>query len=219
MKIESIIACGLAAFAGVAIASPASPYTETFSVDGANWRNGSSTAVDWNAGGYASTTADLNSAGSFGLTLFRAQDGFDSSGDAFVGDYIAGGISSISFDIRQNSGQDLTFALRVATSNNFPGFAVISPTAVASGEWTTLTFDLDYTSPFYFAEGAPGETFFNSVMTVVGNLQISVDRPDGLSTPLNVTFDVDNFATLVPAPGAMGLLGLGGLVAARRRRA
>lgn len=194
------------------------PFTETFTFDNANWRDGATNPLAWNAGGFVSTSGDLNSAGPFGLTLFRGQDGFDSSGDAFVGDYVAGGINRISLDIRHDAGQDLTFAVRVAVSGPSPAFAVISPVAVTSGEWTTLTFDLDYSSPFYFAEGAPGEAFFNSVASAVGNLQISVNRPEGLDTPLLVNFDLDN-VSITPSPASVTLLGLGGLAAARRRRA
>lgn len=207
----------LAAACTAAAAGTVNPFTETFTLGDSSWRDGSSGAVDWNPAGFIGTTADINSAGPFGLTVFRAHDEFDSSNDAFVGDYPAGGIDLVSFDIRQDSGQDLTFALRMATSLNFPGFAVVSPTAVASGQWTTLTFALDYNNPFYFAEGPPGEAFFNSVMTTVGNLQVSVDRPDGLTTPLVTTFNIDNFA-VTPAPGALAVSGVVGLAMSRRRR-
>ena len=44
-----------------------------------------------------------------------------------------------------------------------------------------------------------------------------MNRPDGLSTPLVTTFDLDNVA-ITPAPGALGLLGLGGAFVARRQR-
>jgi len=214
----------IALTAGVAFAGPglppASPFTETFDLGGENWAQGSGAAVDWNAGA-VSSTADVNSAGMFGLTLFRAQDDLDSSNDSFVGDYLAGGITTVSFDVLQDSGQDLTFGLRVATSLNNPAFAMLTPTVVSSGAWTTLSFDLDFNSPFFFAEGPPGseEAIFNAVMPAVGNLQISVNRPDGLSTPLVTTFSVDNFAIATPSPAGIALLGLGGLIGVRRRRA
>lgn len=213
--IAALVAASALAHAGPT--PPASPYTETFDLGSANWMNGASADLDWNAG-VVSTTVDVNSAGPFGLTLFRAQDGFDSSNDAFVGNYLAGGITTVSFDILQDSGQDMTFGLRVATSANSPAFALLTPTVVSSGEWTTLTFELDYNSPFYFAEGPPGVGFFSGIMSGVGNLQISANRPDGLVDPLVTTFSVDNFA-ITPAPSAAALLGLGGLVASRRRRA
>lgn len=210
----------IALSSGIALAgAPVAPFTETFDLGSENWKQGSGADVDWNAG-VISTTVDVNSAGPFGLTLFRAQDGFDSSNDAFVGNYLAGGITTVSFDVLQNSGQDLTFGLRVATSNNNPAFALLTPVVVASDVWTTLTFELDFNSPFFFAEGPPGseEGIFNTVMSEVGNLQISVNRPDGLVTPLTATFSVDNFA-IVPSPAGAAVLAMGGLVAARRRRA
>ncbi len=207
----------IALTASAAAAGTVSPFTETFDLGSSNWKTGASTDLAWDASGFVSNEVDVNSAGPFGLTLFRGQDGFDSSGDAFVGNYLASGINRVSFDIRHDAGQALTFALRVATSNNFPGFAVIAPVAVESGVWTTLSFDLDFTNPFYFPEGAPGPDFFAGVMNQVGNLQISVDRPDGLDTPLVVNFDMDNFA-VTPSPAGLGLLGVAGLAAARRRR-
>ena len=54
-------------------------------------------------------------------------------------------------------------------------------------------------------------------MQSVGNLQVSVDRPDGLDTPLVVDFDLDN-VSITPAPGALAMIGFGGLVGTRRRR-
>lgn len=210
----------IALSSGVALAGPGlppvSPFTETFDLGGENWKQGSGADVDWNAG-VISSTADVNSAGPFGLTVFRAQDGFDSSNDAFVGNYLAGGISTVSFDVLQDSGQELTFGLRVATSANSPAFALLTPVSVSSGQWTTLTFELDFNSPFYFAEGPPGVGFFSGIMSQVGNLQISVNRPDGLVTPLVTTFSVDNFA-VTPSPAGVALIGFGGLMASRRRR-
>lgn len=209
----------IALTSGAALAgAPVSPFTETFDFGGENWTQGSGADVVWDAG-VISSTVDVNSAGPFGLTVFRAQDGFDSSNDAFVGNYLAGGITSVSFEVLQDSGQDLTFGLRVASSNNSPAFALLTPVVVSSDVWTTLTFKLDFNSPFFFAEGPPGqeEAFFNAVMADVGNLQISVNRPDGLVTPLVTTFSVDNFA-IVPSPAGAVLLAMGGLVAARRRR-
>ena len=220
MSINSIAAIALTA--GLANAGVTS-FTETFETGDNGWLQGSFSAPTYNASGsadgsaYITSTADLNSAGPFGLTIFRGQDDFDASGDAFVGDYLAGGIDRISFDFRHNAGQDLGIALRVATSNNFPAFAVELANPVASGEWVTLSFDLSFFNPLLTIEGAPTPDAFNAIMQSVGNIQVSADRPDGLSTPLEVDFDLDN-VSITPAPGSLALLGLGGMAAARRRR-
>jgi MYXO-CTERM domain-containing protein len=220
MSIRTITAIALSA--GIANAG-VSNFTETFESGANGWLQGSFTAPTYNATGaldgsaFITSTADLNNAGPFGLTLFRGQDDFDASGDAFVGDYLAGGIDRISFDFRHNAGQDIGIALRVATSFNFPAFAVELPEAVASGEWVTLSFDLSFFNPLLTIEGAPTPDAFNGIMQSVGNIQVSADRPDGLTTPLVVDFDIDNVA-ITPAPGSLALLGLGGLAATRRRR-
>ncbi|MFG0245979.1 MAG: hypothetical protein ACF8MF_08030 [Phycisphaerales bacterium JB052] len=220
MKTMTISAMMIAA--GVANAGVSS-FTETFETGANGWLQGSFSAPTYNATGaldgsaYISSTADLNSAGPFGLTVFRGQDDFDASGDAFVGDYLAGGIDRISFDFRHNAGQDLGVALRVASSTNFPAFAVELAGPVASDEWVTLSFDLSFFNPLVTIEGAPTPQAFNEIMAAIGNLQVSVDRPDGLDTPLVVDFDLDNVA-ITPAPSALALLGLSGLATARRRR-
>jgi MYXO-CTERM domain-containing protein len=209
MRIASLLALALsapAAFAGTA------PFTETFDAGNANWYDGPQNPAAWDSDGFITSTADVNSAGGFGLLLFRAQSNYNSSNGAFTGDYV-GNIDTISFDVRHDAGQDLSFAVRFATAANSPAFVLFSPVSVASGDWTTLSFAIDPNSPFY----APAGGTFDAVAGQVGNIQVIVNRPDGLSTPLVTTFDLDNVA-ITPAPGALGLLGLGGAFVARRRR-
>jgi len=199
------------------------PVIETFETGDSNWLQGSFAAPTYvptgalDGSAYISSTADLNSAGPFGLSVFRGEDNFDSSGDAFVGNYLAGGINQISFDFRHNADIDLNVALRVAGSNNFPGMGIELPSFVAGGEWVTLTYDLNFDNPLLTLEGPPTFDFYASVMEAVGNLQVSVERPDGLVTPLVVDFDLDN-VRLVPTPSSLALLSVGGLLATRRRR-
>ena len=215
--ITTIAAAATASTAGV------TSFTETFENGANGWLQGSfgaptetmSGALDGSA--FITSTADLNSAGPFGLTIFRGQDDFDASGDAFVGDYLAGGIDTVTLDFRHNAGQDLGIALRVATSFNFPAFAVELPEMVASDEWVTLSFNLSFFNPLLTIEGAPTPQAFNEIMEAVGNLQLSADRPDGLTTPLVVDFDLDN-VSITPAPSSIAMLSLGGLVVSRRRR-
>jgi hypothetical protein len=199
---------GAAANAGVA------PFTETFDSGNANWQDGPQNPAQWNPGGYISTTADVASAGGFGLLLFRAQSNLGSSDGAFVGDYISGGIDTLSFDIRHDADVDLSFIVRFATANNSPAFVIFSDVEVVGGEWTTVTVDISPDNPLYVPAGGT----YESVAGQIGNVQILVDRVDGLTDPLVTGFDLDNVA-IVPAPGAIATLALGGLAAARRRRA
>jgi hypothetical protein len=219
---NKIILTTVAAVASSAMAG-VTTFTETFESGANGWLMGSFQAPNFNPAGaldgsaYISSTADLNSAGPFGLSVFRGEDNFDASGDAFVGNYLAGGINQISFDFRHNADIALDVALRVAGSNNFPGFGVELPEFIAGGEWITLTFDLDFFNPLLTIEGPPTPESFNQVMEAVGNIQVSVARPDGLVTPFVVDFDLDNVA-ITPAPSALALLTLGGLISTRRKR-
>ncbi len=217
------IALALIGLASSVSVAGVSSFVEDFNDGASNWADGigsslvevGSGALDGSA--YVSTTTDLNTAGPFGLTLFRGQDGFDSSGDAFVGDYIAGGITTISFDVRHNAGMDLDIAVRLASSFNFPAIGIQSGTLVSSGVWTTLTFAIDPSNPLLVVEPPFTPADYETILSSIGNIQVSSFRPDGLSTPLEVTFDLDN-VTITPAPSAVALLGLGGLAMGRRRR-
>lgn len=215
MRIASMIVA-LSAASGAALAG-VGPYTETFTDGDANWLNGSFNPPTFNPAGYISASADVSTAGEFGLTLFRGHDDADASGDAFVGDYLTSGLDTVTFDIRHDSEVALSFALRVATSGNSPAFVLLSPTPVAGGEWATLTFSLDPDSPFYIPEGPPGFGFFAGVMGSVGNLQVLVLPPAGLPTGSFVSFDLDNVST-TPAPGTLAPVFAGMAIFGRRRR-
>lgn len=192
-------------------------FTETFDAGSEGWLAGTFSPLDFDASGFVSSTADISAAGPFGLTLFRGHDDFDASGDAFVGDYLTSGITTVSFDIRHDYTDALDFALRIATPGNSPGFAIELSESVFFGEWTTVTFDLDPNNPLYTPEGPAGFGFFAGVMTDVGNLQISLTPPAGLPVGTFVTFDLDN-AKITPSPGAFAPFCIGLLAAARRRR-
>ena len=220
MKIIATATISLAttiSIAGVA------PFTETFETGTNGWLAGSFTAPGFTPAGaldgsaYISSSADLNSAGPFGLIVLRGQSEFNASGNAFSGNYLTSGINRISFDLRHNAGIDLGVALRIAGPTNFPGLAVELPQLVASDQWVSLSFDLDFSNPLLTLEGAPTQDFFDMVMESVGNLQVSIDRPDGLTTPFVVDFDLDN-VSITPAPASLALLSVGGLLATRRRR-
>jgi hypothetical protein len=182
----------------ISIATGASvPFTEQFASGAANWRDSASNPVSYvpsggvggTGDGYISVerafspTADPN----FASTIFRGHDSFDSSGDAFVGDWLDAGVTKFSFWIRHNASSDLSFGTRFATPANSPGanvlpsLGLIAPTNV----WTRLEIPI---SPAAIAPEGPA-SFFTNVFSNIGNLQISV-RP-GMSVGSAVRFDLD----------------------------
>src|SRR5689334_12276662 len=103
----------LAAVAGVVSQSAFAsvPYTENFTTDAANWRDGAgATSATWVASGGPDGSSHITTtASAFFLddgdpvVLFRGQDGFDSSGDAFVGNWISSGINQFSFWVKHDA--------------------------------------------------------------------------------------------------------------------
>jgi len=219
MRTVSLLA--ISAICGSAMAAPVSPYLETFNAGDAAWADVASAPVTWHSFGgpdgspYISTTGDLATADpQNGLLLFRAEDALDSSGDAFVGDYLAGGITSFSVDVRHDSAVPVSFYVRVAPAGG-PGMLFLNFAPVAAGQWTTLTFDFSTSNPGWIAEGVPSQALFDNVASGIAKVQIGA-IPAAATTGI-ATFDVDNFA-IVPTPASAALLGLGGVVAVRRRR-
>jgi len=200
------------------------PFTETFANDAANWHDSSGANVlNWtNSGGpdssgFAFTNFNFsNSAENSTPVIFRGQSEFNSSGGAFVGNWIADGVTTFSADVRQDSGVPLTFFTRFSSSANFPGATAVSFTTVQSGEWTPVSFIINPSSPQFISfEG----TDFNTVFSNIGHLQIGVAVPIDLAhADSNVTFGIDN-VSIVPEPASFALLICGFAVLARFRSA
>ena len=217
----------------VASASSASaltvPYTEDFASDVAGWINTANAPLTFNAAGgpdggsHASTTLNYfgfsNPFGG-GPVAFRAHDNLNASGDAYVGDWVTGGVQLVTAWVKQDTGVDLTFFLRVAGSFNFPGAVVGNTGAVPSGVWTQVSWVIDPNDPACTGEGVSCA----QALASVGNLQIGTNAPASL-VALNQSFAlaIDKVSiSSVPEPGtallaAFGLLGLGAL--SRRRAA
>jgi hypothetical protein len=198
------------------------PFTEDFSTGTASWKNASNADVTYApsggpggaSDGYISVqrtfTANPNSA----QTIFRGQDQFDSSGDAFVGNWLAAGITRFSYWVRHNAASDLTFGTRFATSANSPGANGIgTPINAPPNVWTMVEIPI---SPADISPEPPST--FNAVFGSIGNLQISVRPGNNLNT--QIAFDLDR-VTIVPEPATYGMLCLAaavGMLIARYRR-
>jgi hypothetical protein len=215
-----VIALGVAATGFAAEVRAATvPFTETFNAGSANWFDSpGTTPLAWNVFGgpdgspFASTPFNfVNSAANDTPVLFRAQDEFASSGGAFVGDWVTGGVTVFNASVRQNSGVPLNFFVRFASPNNFPGADNVFPISVPSGTWTSLSAALPNPGLIFEGPFSYGQVFGN-----VGHVQIGVSVPQGLAGVDNsFSFDVDNVG-IVPEPTSLALLLLGVSVVGRK---
>lgn len=199
-------------------------FVEDFNADAADWRNFNGSAVlDWvSTGGpdgsaYASSLFNLSGTnpGGFPPTVIRAQANFNSSNGAYVGDWIAAGVTGVSFDIRHNLSEPVTLTGRFATPANSPGASTVSQTVIAPNQWTTITFDLTEGSPDIISLG--GGTYAG-IFSNIGNMQFGFNVPASLAgQDIDARFDIDNFA-IVPTPGAGFAMAFGAFGFASRRR-
>jgi hypothetical protein len=201
------------------------PFTETFDNSSENWANATGSAfLDHFASGGPNGAGDGYASGTFNfvaaapeadLIVARGQDEFSSSGNAFVGDYLAAGITELSFDVRHDLPAPANFFTRVTPPGNFPGAVGLEFAPVLPNTWTTITIAIDPANPQFvtFESGSFGGIFSN-----VGHVQVGVRTPAAVSGVDNdFTFDIDN-VSIIPTPGAAGALAMGGLVLMRRRR-
>ena len=225
-----------AAWVTVAAAAPLTvPYTETFSVDAANWRISSSgTLAAWNpSGGPTGGTfisrigsgPDINfGSGTSGPILFRGQDGFNSSDDRFVGDWLAGGVGTFSVDVFHTHSAALLFQVRLASPDNSPGASSVD-VSVGPNVWTKLTVPIVDSSTVFQTYGSPqsppNAAEFTAIFSDIGNIQIGlasgqVGTGGGLTA--SATFGLANPSiTAVPEPGTWAALGAAAIVTAAVR--
>ena len=199
-------------FVGTSIASAATvPFVEDFSSDVANWKDAIDQPLLFQAAGgpdgssYATTAFSFsgNAAGD-NQTIFRGHDAFDSSGDAFVGNWIADGVGTLRAMVRHDAPVPVSYFARLAPSTNFPGAIAIQFAPVLPNVWTPLSFEISASSPqlFYFEGGD-----FASIFSQMGNIQFGATVPDSLAgSTTSFTFDLDQVAIArIPEPAAVGL--------------
>ncbi|MEM9560136.1 MAG: PEP-CTERM sorting domain-containing protein [Planctomycetota bacterium] len=219
---RALTAAVLAASSGV-VAAQTTPFVETFEGGTNGWFDAADQALTFNSTGasdgsaFVSTTLDVVSFDpAFGAIAFRGDADLGASGGAFTGDYVSGGIDTLSFDIKLDGAGPLGLYVRVSGPANFPSIIAFLPGIVAPGAWQTVSFDLTSNNPLIQIAAAPGTTV-EDITSNVGNVQIGLSTVAGGPTAGFATVSIDNIA-ITPAPGAMALLGLGGFAAMRRRR-
>jgi hypothetical protein len=185
------------------------PFTEDFTSGASNWLNGASTAPTWSAaggvdgGGYISAPGAIT-AGGFGTIVFRGNGSADASGDAFVGDWISGGVSTFTAYVSHDAPVALNFYARLDAGSGRAGSSV--DFSVAPGAWFQLEVPI-VNSPTSFQSYGAGT--FATVFNGIQNVQIALSATQDPSTA-GQTYNVslDRVAT-VPEPGTLGLVASG----------
>ena len=198
------------------------PYLEDFTSGHANWFNAAGGApVGWSAAGgpdggaYVVEPFNFVSSADGDLPLlFRAQDEFGSSGGAFEGDWVADGVTSLSYMVWQDTGASLIYYTRFSGPANSPGAVSVNVIPVPSEVWTAVTVPIP--DPNFIFEGP---FTFEQVFGDIGHIQVGFLVPGelaGVDQAFNFGLDKVN---LLPEPASLVLLVLGlGATCARRRR-
>jgi len=185
------------------------PFTEEFAAGNANWTTGNTNlAASWSASGgesggsYISSTGTVLSTG-FGAIVFRGNASADASGDAFVGNWITGGVSTFSAYVRHDAPVDLNFYARLDAGAGRAGSTV--DFSVPSGTWFQLSVSVTDTASSFQSYGAGT---FATVFNNIQNVQIAMSTnqaPAVLGQTYNVGLDK---VSVVPEPRTWSLLGL-----------
>ena len=198
------------------------PFTEDFTTGASNWLNGSNAAPTWSAtggvddGGYISAPGAI-SAGGFGTIVFRGNAAADASGDAFVGNWLTGGVSTFSAFVRHDAPVALNFYARLDAGSGRAASSVDFSVPVSG--WFQLNIPVAESSFQSYGAAGTGTAAFNSVFGSILNMQIALSATQDPSTA-GQTYNVslDKVAT-VPEPRTFWLLTIAAVtcIAAGRR--
>lgn len=179
------------------------PFTEDFVSDNSNWLNGASSSATWlpsggvDGGGYITANTTVSNTG-FGAIAFRGNAAADASGDAFVGDWLAGGVTLFTTYVRHNALTSLDIFARLDAGAGRAGSSVNF--SVAPNTWTQLSVPI-VESPGSFQSYGAGN--FTTVFTNIQNIQVVLALNSDLAGQI-YTIDVDQ-VSVVPEPGTLGL--------------
>jgi hypothetical protein len=150
-------------------------------------------------------------AGGTSAVLFRANDEFNASGGALVGNWDAFDVRELSADVWHNAPLPLSFFARASGPLNFPGAVAVAFAPVPPNQWTTIHFDVSPNSPQIVSfEGAN----YAAVFSNVGHVSLGVNIPAALaSDPTLYSFGLDNVSIAVPEPAPFALVALGSVSA------
>lgn len=198
-------------------------------------------AIPGNPGGFARFTDLIEEPGSF----LEAPSSFTNSGNltAFKDGTLSYDHRLINQGAEATSVQDYVVLLISGNPNNFEAYAAVKPgpnLGDADTDWINVSFTLnetDFTAVDsidlgLFDPDLAGDTAadlsgglistsstFDEVLANVTTLLISFELVDNNSTQVSEDAGVDNVELLVvPEPNSLALVGLGGLLVARRRR-
>ena len=190
------------------------PFTEDFTSGASNWLNGSSAAPTWSAtggvddGGYISAPGAI-SAGGFGTIVFRGNAAVDASGDAFVGNWLTGGVSTFSAFVRHDAPVALNFYARLDAGSGRAASSV--DFSVPVGSWYQLNIPITEASFQSYGAAGTGTAAFNSVFSGIQNVQIALSTsqdPGTAGQTYNVSLDR---VAIVPEPHTLSMLTLAAL--------
>ena len=217
MRLRAILKCLCMAVGGIFLLTlqaqaVVNPFTEDFATNDANWRNGTNGIPLWFAtggvtnGSYITASGTIDTNG-FGPIVFRGNNANDASGDAFVGDWLAGGVTLFTAYVRHDAATNLFFYVRL--DRGAGNAASSNPQEVAPNQWTQLvipiTNSLGTNGQVFQSYGAAG-TNFGVIFSNIQNVQIALAANQDPSTVgQTYTIGLDQVA-VVPEPGVSALL-------------
>lgn len=147
--------------------------------------------------------------------LFEAQLGARALDAAYTGDWTAAGATGLSFWLRDVS-QTNPIEIHVGIGQAFGNFWLYTPGFNLTSEWQE--FSVDFSDPSQWTRIIGGGTF-EDALTVVDRVLFRHDLAPFNQQPnfIMAGFGIDRI-TILPTPGAAGVLGLATLAALRRRR-